>query len=66
MTRQRDLLPLPLLEPSDGLGKAGPQSRAGLSTGAFRRGVRRLENFSMVNEVVNAVNSLAGFREPKA
>ena len=66
MGRQRDLLPLPLLDDFDWKGEVSHPHRSGLSTGAYRRRVRKSQNLSMTNEVISAINAMAGFKSPKA
>ena len=63
--RQRDLLPLPLLEHEYADAMALQAGRGHRSVGAHRRLVRRTENISMANEVIEAINSMAGFASPK-
>ena len=66
MDRQRDLLPLPVLDDFDWNGEVVPPRRSGLSTGSYRRRVRKSQNLAMTNEVIGAINALAGFKSPKA
>ena len=65
MGRQRDLLPLPLLEYEHSDAAALQAGRGHLSVGAHRRLVRRTGNISMANEVIEAINGMAGFSSPK-
>ena len=66
MARQRDLLPLPLFEPDGWEEQHIPPDRANLSTGAYRRQVRRHENVCRANEAISAINSLAGCSKAKS
>ena len=58
--RWRDLLPLPLLQPEC----PTPQEFFKESVSSKRHRRRREQNMAKTNEVINAVNSMAGFKTP--
>ena len=61
-----DLLPLPLLQPDAWQDDFSMPKRGSLSQGAYRRQNRRADNVFNANKVISAVNSLGGFKSPKA
>ena len=65
--RWRDILPLPHVEPFD-WGRdasANPPNKNDCSLGCYRRRLRRYDNRSQANNVIDAVNEMAGFQAPK-
>eukprot|EP00435_Cladocopium_sp_Y103_P026023 s1915_g6.t1 len=66
LPRQRDLLPLPLFEPDGDGDRHRRPDRAKLSTGAYRRQMRRYDNVCRANQAISAINSLAGCSEAKS
>ena len=59
--RWRDLLPLPLLRPDAPTRKSQSVGNLFESVRAKRNRVRRNDNLSKVNEVISAINEMAGF-----
>ena len=64
--RWRDLLPLPLFRPVPPLNNQSCGVKNFESVSSKRNRIRRDDNVSKVNEVIHAVNEMAGFSAPSA
>ena len=62
--RWRDLLPLPLFRPASPGSQQDSGGKNFESVSSKRNRVRREDNVSKVNEVIHAVNEMAGFTAP--